>query len=121
MKPHFPAIRPLERTGHDYDALLQLVGDARFVLLGEASHGTQEFYAERAEITRCLIEEKGFCAVAVEADWPGASRVHRHYFRARLAQQFDAVLHFDATSALEALEPESRPSAEPRETFPSGV
>ena len=51
---------------------------------------------------------------------PESERIS-HYFRARLAQQFDAVLHFDATSALATLEPESRPGAEPRETFPSGV
>jgi erythromycin esterase-like protein/predicted phosphoribosyltransferase len=61
----------------DHDALLELVGDAHFVLLGEASHGTHEFYAERARITQRLIEEKGFCAVAVEADWPDAYRVNR--------------------------------------------
>lgn len=62
----------------DYDALLDLVGNARFVLLGEATHGTHEFYAERARITRRLIEEKGFTAVAVEADWPDAYRVNRY-------------------------------------------
>ena len=55
-----------------------LVGDARFVLLGEASHGTHEFYRERARITRRLIEEQGFTAVAVEADWPDAYRVNRY-------------------------------------------
>ncbi len=57
---------------------MDLVGDARFVLLGEASHGTHEFYRERAEITQRLIEEKGFTAVAVEADWPDAYRVNRY-------------------------------------------
>lgn len=69
----------VELTGspRDYDALLSLIGDARFVLLGEASHGTHEFYAQRAEITRRLIAEKGFAAVAVEADWPDAYRVNR--------------------------------------------
>jgi erythromycin esterase-like protein len=61
----------------DYDPLLDLIGDARVVLLGEASHGTHEFYRERARITRRLIEEKGFDAVAVEADWPDAYRVNR--------------------------------------------
>ena len=60
------------------DALLQMVGDARFVLLGEASHGTHEFYDARARITRRLITEKGFQAVAVEGDWPDAYRVNRH-------------------------------------------
>src|SRR5438034_8451223 len=61
----------------DYDALLEPVGDARFVLLGEASHGTHELYRERAQITKRLITEKGFSAVAVEADWPEAYRVNR--------------------------------------------
>src|SRR6266567_1921519 len=67
----------LERADADYDPLLELVGDARFVLIGEASHGTHEFYAERARITRRLIVEKGFIAVAAEADWPDAYRVNR--------------------------------------------
>ena len=53
-------------------------GDARFVLIGEASHGTHEFYRERARITRRLIEERGFTAVAVEADWPDAYRINRY-------------------------------------------
>jgi predicted phosphoribosyltransferase len=59
------------------DALFDLVGDAHFVLLGEASHGTHEFYEARERITRRLIDEKGFHAVVVEADWPGAYRVNR--------------------------------------------
>jgi len=71
------AIR-LDGGERDYDALLDLVGDARFVLLGEATHGTHEFYEERARITRRLIEDKGFHAVAVEADWPDAYRVNRY-------------------------------------------
>ncbi|MEI9430468.1 erythromycin esterase family protein [Mesorhizobium sp. Cs1299R1N3] len=62
----------------DYDRLIEAIGKARFVLLGEASHGTHEFYQERALITRRLIEEKGFSAVAVEADWPDAYRVNRY-------------------------------------------
>ena len=56
-------------------ALLDRIGDARVVLLGEASHGTAEFYRMRARITRALIEQKGFTAVALEADWPDAARV----------------------------------------------
>ena len=68
---------PLTGATHDYDALLERIGDARVVCLGEASHGTHEFYRERARITRRLIEEKGFTAVAVEADWPDAWRVNR--------------------------------------------
>ncbi|MFC5511899.1 erythromycin esterase family protein [Massilia jejuensis] len=70
--------RPLTGGPGDYDALMNLVGNARFVLLGEATHGTHEFYAERARITQRLIREKGFTAVAVEADWPDAYRVNRH-------------------------------------------
>lgn len=62
----------------DYDSLLDLIGDARIVLLGEASHGTQEFYAERIRITQRLIAEKDFVAVAVEGDWPDAYRVNRY-------------------------------------------
>ncbi len=54
------------------------IGEAQFVLLGEATHGTHEFYEERARITRWLIVEKGFSAVAVEADWPDAYRVNRY-------------------------------------------
>jgi erythromycin esterase-like protein len=72
------AVRPLAGDEHEYDALLSLIGDARFVLIGEASHGTHEFYAERAAITKRLIAEKGFTAVAVEADWPDAYRVNRY-------------------------------------------
>lgn len=68
---------PLTNTPQDYDSLLDLVGDAQFVLIGEASHGTHEFYDRRAEITKRLIQEKGFTVVAVEADWPDAYRVNR--------------------------------------------
>jgi erythromycin esterase-like protein len=69
---------PLTGSPQDYDPLMDLIGDARFVLIGEASHGTHEFYWERAEITKRLIQEKGFTAVAVEADWPDAYRVNRY-------------------------------------------
>jgi erythromycin esterase-like protein len=71
-------LQPLAGTPADYDALLRLIGPARFALLGEASHGTHEFYRERAEITRRLIVEHDFTAVAVEADWPDAWRVNRY-------------------------------------------
>jgi erythromycin esterase-like protein len=72
------AARPLTGAPRDYDALIDLVGDVRFVLIGEASHGTHDFYHERALITQRLIKEKGFTAVAVEADWPDAYRVNRY-------------------------------------------
>lgn len=71
------SVVPLVGSASDYDPLLRLIGDARFVLLGEASHGTHEFYRERAEITKRLITEKDFVAVAIEADWPDAYRVNR--------------------------------------------
>jgi erythromycin esterase-like protein len=72
------AARPLSGARGDYDALIELIGEARVVLIGEASHGTHEFYRERARITRRLIEERGFTAGAVEADWPDAYRVNRY-------------------------------------------
>ena len=62
----------------DYDPLLNLVGNARLALLGEASHGTHDFYHERIEITKRLIAERHFTAIAVEADWPDAYRVNRY-------------------------------------------
>ncbi|HET8627683.1 MAG TPA: erythromycin esterase family protein [Thermomicrobiales bacterium] len=72
------AARPLAGAATDYDGLLDQIGDAHFALIGEASHGTEEFYAERARITQRLIAERGFTAVAVEADWPDAYRVNRY-------------------------------------------
>jgi erythromycin esterase-like protein len=78
------AVEVVRHRGHlltgdpsQYDPLIEGVGDARVVLLGEATHGTHEFYRERAFITRRLIVEKGFTAVAVEADWPDAYRINR--------------------------------------------
>jgi erythromycin esterase-like protein len=70
------AALPLTGATSDLDALVEGIGQARFVLLGEATHGTHEFYAVRAAITRRLIAEHGFTAVAVEADWPDAQRVN---------------------------------------------
>jgi erythromycin esterase-like protein len=61
----------------DFDPLLEMIGDKRFVLIGEATHGTHEFYRIRAQITKRLIVEKEFNAVAVEADWPDAYRVNQ--------------------------------------------
>lgn len=61
----------------DYRSLLEHIGPARFVLLGEASHGSHQFYAERAKISLQLIEQ-GFDAVLIEGDWPDAARVHRY-------------------------------------------
>jgi erythromycin esterase-like protein len=69
-------LHPLAGSPGDYDRLLERAGAARFVLLGEASHGTHEFYRERAELTKRLIAEHGYTAVAVEGDWPDAYRVN---------------------------------------------
>lgn len=71
------AAQPIEGSANDYDSLLAFIGDAKVVLLGEASHGTTEFYRSRAQITKRLICDKGFSAIAVEADWPDAYRVNR--------------------------------------------
>lgn len=72
------AAQALTGAAEQYDALVDMIGDARLVLLGEASHGTHEFYRERAQITKRLIQEKNFHAVAVEADFPDAYRVNRY-------------------------------------------
>ncbi len=75
----FRAVRPLTGEVGDYDELARTRRRrSHYVLLGEASHGTHEFYRERAEITKRLIAEAGFTAVAVEADWPDAYRVNRY-------------------------------------------
>jgi erythromycin esterase len=68
--------KPLASTP-DLDPLLDRIGDARYVLLGEASHGTSEFYTWRTEISRRLMEERGFSFIAVEGDWPDCYRVNR--------------------------------------------
>jgi erythromycin esterase-like protein len=70
--------RPLTGDRGDYDPLVALIGDARVMLLGESSHGTHEFYRERARITKRLIAEHGFSAIAIEGDWPDAYRVNRY-------------------------------------------
>jgi erythromycin esterase-like protein len=78
-------IRAIRENAHsttgsrqDYDPLIELAGDSRFALFGEASHGTHDFYHTRAQITQRLVEEKRYSAVAVEADWPDAYRVNRY-------------------------------------------
>src|SRR5205807_5723189 len=68
--------RPL-CAARDLHPLVDRIGDARFVLIGEASHGTSEYYRWRAELTRRLIAERGFSFVAVEGDWPDCFEVNR--------------------------------------------
>ncbi|HEV2108140.1 MAG TPA: erythromycin esterase family protein [Thermomicrobiales bacterium] len=71
------ALVPMSDRERGLDQVLELTGDARYVLIGEASHGTHEFYSWRADVTKRLIAERGFRAVAAEADWPDAARVNR--------------------------------------------
>lgn len=66
------------RSDDDLDPLLERIGDARFVLLGEASHGTSEYYTWRHRISERLIRERGFSFIAVEGDWPDCYRVNRY-------------------------------------------
>src|SRR4051812_23578142 len=69
--------RPV-RSASDLDPLMERIGDAHFVLLGEASHGTHEYYQWRAELSKRLIREKDFSFIAVEGDWPDCYRVNRY-------------------------------------------
>ena len=64
-------------TSKDLDPLLDQIGDAKYVLLGEASHGTHEYYTWRTAISKRLIQEKGFTFIAVEGDWPDCYRINR--------------------------------------------
>ena len=68
---------PLDSTA-DLDPLINYIGDSKYVLLGEASHGTHEYYTWRAKISQRLIEEKGFSFIAVEGDWPDCYRLNRY-------------------------------------------
>jgi erythromycin esterase-like protein len=81
-------------TADDLGPLLDRIGDSRFVLLGEASHGTSEFYTWRAELTKRLIAERGFTIIGVEGDWPDCYRVNRYVkSRADSGESAEAVLH----------------------------
>src|SRR3954452_15596164 len=85
---------PLARSA-DLDPLIERIGDARFVLVGEASHGTSEYYRWRAELTRRLVVEGGFSAVAVEGDWPDCFRVSCSVTGASGEAPRDALAAFD--------------------------
>lgn len=76
----------------DLDPLMEAVGDARYVLLGEASHGTSEYYTWRTKISRRLIEEKGFSFIGVEGDWPDCYSVNR-YVKGVAGKSAEDVLH----------------------------
>ncbi|HEX6060237.1 MAG TPA: erythromycin esterase family protein [Gemmatimonadaceae bacterium] len=82
------------RTTDDLDPLLERIGDARYVLLGEATHGTSEFYSWRDALTRRLIVEQQFSFVAVEGDWPDCHRVNRYVKgMPESGESAEAVLH----------------------------
>ena len=86
------AARPLASDA-DLDPLIERIGDARYVLLGEATHGTSEFYTWRARLSRRLIAEHGFSFVAVEGDWPDCYRVNRYVRGRAAARTARDVLH----------------------------
>src|SRR5574337_600877 len=65
-------------SSQSLDPLLDAIGDSHYVLLGEASHGTHEYYTWRAAITKRLVREKGFRFIAVEGDWPDCYRLNRY-------------------------------------------
>ncbi len=92
------SVEPLFETDNKYSSLLDKIGDACFVLIGEASHGTHEFYQARAEITQQLMMKKGFMAVAIEGDWPDAYQVHRYLQglgnKENWKQAFDGFVRF---------------------------
>jgi erythromycin esterase len=85
----------LETTA-DLDPLMKRIADARIVMLGEASHGTHEYYTWRSQISKRLIREKGFSFIAVEGDWPDCYRLNR-YIKGYTddAKAVDVLKHFD--------------------------
>jgi erythromycin esterase-like protein len=85
------------QSSRDLDPLLEKIGDARFVLLGEASHGTHEYYTWRTAISKRLIEEKGFSFIAVEGDWPDCYTINRYVKNYRNAGPtvFDILNNFN--------------------------
>lgn len=95
LAPIRSAAIPLKGTPSDYNALLTSIADAQIVLLGEATHGTHEFYALRAAITQRLIVEKGFHVVAIEGDWPEAYQVNRFIHQQKNSNVSQALASFD--------------------------
>lgn len=78
------------KVNKDLTALIEAIGDAKIVLLGEASHGTSEFYKVRAELSKRLIEEKGFTLIGVEGDWPSTQHINR-FIKGYIDEQTNAV------------------------------
>jgi erythromycin esterase-like protein len=107
------AAQPLTGAASDDDALLDLIGGARFVLIGEASHGTHEFYQKRAAITKRLIAERGFTAVAIEGDWPDAYEVNCYARRQRRSRRGRGARGLQALPDLDVAEIPSCASSSP--------
>jgi len=87
---------PLHGDRREHDALFAMIGESPIVLIGEATHGTHEFYRMRAELTKRLIGEHGFTAVCIEGDWPDAYRVNRYVRGASRAKSRDDIEAVDA-------------------------
>lgn len=112
------------------DELMDAICDARYVLLGEASHGTPESYTYRTAISKRLIEEKGFSFIAVEGDWTDCNRLNRYvknyeqetgdYVPSLLPKCYDAFIFLDKTKALHPLHIQPEGSEMP-ETYPFGM
>lgn len=83
------------KDNSDLTPLIDAIGDSQFVLLGEASHGTSEFYTVRAELTKRLIKEKGFTVIAVEGDWPSCFTVNEYIKGYSGNSPFDALRNFN--------------------------
>ena len=89
------AVISLTGSISDYGDLFDYIGDAQVVLLGEATHGTHEFYDIRAEISKYLIEEKGFNAIAIEGDWPDAHEINQYVHNQKYKNATQALASFD--------------------------
>lgn len=90
-----PKVISLVDTTTSFNPLYTAIADAQIVLLGEATHGTHEFYTTRAELSKYLIQEKGFNAIAVEADWPDAYALHLYIHNQTYTRAHDAFALFD--------------------------
>lgn len=88
------AVVPFHHNNKSYQTLLEQIKDARFVLIGEASYGTHEFYQIRAELTKYLIQEKRFNAIAIEGDWPDAYQVNHYTYHDKTSGPEGALSNF---------------------------
>lgn len=104
-------------SSKDLQPLIDNIGDASVVMLGEASHGTHEFYTQRTAISKKLIEEKGFRFIAVEGDWPDCYEINRYI---KGYKSYDAFIFIDETKALHPLHIKPLSEKVP-ETYPFGV